>query len=83
MHSLQLDLRLGVHEGRLRWYLPSGEIVPNGVERGLAAEAGARRADAEAQRAETAEQRAETAEQRAEALAAKLRSMGIDPDAAE
>jgi len=32
-------------------------------------------------RAKTAEQRAQTAEQRAERLAAKLRDLGIDPDA--
>jgi hypothetical protein len=39
------------------------------------------RADTEAQRADTEAQRADTAEARAMALAAKLRELGIDPDA--
>jgi Uma2 family endonuclease len=87
LRSDQLDLSLGVHEGRLRFFLPTGEIVPTGIERGLKAEAEAQRAESAEQRAESAEQRAESAEQRAEsaeqrvrALAEKLRALGVDPD---
>jgi Uma2 family endonuclease len=65
LRSNELDLSLGVHEGKLRLFLPSGAMVPTGIERGLQAEAEARRA--------------EVAEQRAKALEAKLRALGVDP----
>lgn len=45
------------------------------------AENEAQRAQAEAQRAETEARRAETEAERAEKLAAKLRELGVDPDA--
>lgn len=91
MPALGLGLRTwqGVYEGMedewLRWCDIDGTLLPTGAE--LAAEERAR-AVAERQRAEQAEERAEQAEERAEQaagraerLAAKLRALGIDPDA--
>jgi Uma2 family endonuclease len=80
LRSDELGLLLGVHERKLRLFLPSGEMVPTGIERGLKAEAEAHRAEAEARRAELEAQRAASAEQRAAALAARLRELGVDPD---
>jgi Uma2 family endonuclease len=73
LQSKELDLLLGVHEGHLRFFLPSGELVPIANELGL-------RAEAEAERADRAEQRAESAEQRERLYADRLRALGIDPD---
>jgi Uma2 family endonuclease len=64
--SKELDLSLGVHEGRLRFFLPNGELVPAVKEEGQRADAEAHRADSEALRADTAEQRAETEARRAD-----------------
>src|SRR5262249_48726681 len=50
LRSKELDLLLGVHEGLLRFFLPSGEIVPTPIELGLKAEAEARRAQVYADR---------------------------------
>jgi Uma2 family endonuclease len=47
----------------------------------LRAEAAQQRAEAEQQRAEAEQQRAEAEQQRADRLAAKLRELGLDPDA--
>jgi Uma2 family endonuclease len=69
LRSNELDLSLGVHDGILRFFLPSGELVPTPVELGLKAEAEAHRAD--------------SAERRARLYADKLRALGIDPDTIE
>jgi Uma2 family endonuclease len=82
--SKELELLLGVHEGLLRLFLPSGELVPIPNELGLKAEAEAERARSAEQRAQSAEQRAESAEaeaRHARLYAEKLRALGIDPDA--
>jgi Uma2 family endonuclease len=72
----QLGLSLGMWQGRyenidrqwLRWFTLQGELIPMVSE--------------EAQRRATvAEQRARIAEQRAERLAARLRELGLDPEA--
>jgi Uma2 family endonuclease len=79
--SKELDISLGVHEGRLRFFLPNGALVPAVKEEGQRADAEAQRADtaeeraeAEARRAETAEQRADTAEERAETEARRAQT---------
>ncbi|MEA5497563.1 Uma2 family endonuclease [Limnoraphis robusta Tam1] len=89
--SKQLNLFLGVYEGKLRFFTPEGILVPTPEES----------AKTEKQQRETAEQRASEAEetsrqtqeeleterqqrqaeqQRNERLAAKLRELNIDPD---
>ncbi|KKD38289.1 Uma2 family endonuclease [Limnoraphis robusta] len=89
--SKQLNLFLGVYEGKLRFFTPEGELVPTPEES----------AKTEKQQRETAEQRVIEAEetsrktqeeleaerqqrqaeqQRNERLAAKLRELNIDPD---
>lgn len=84
MPALGLGLRTwqGAYEGMedewLRWCDIDGTLLPTGAE--LAAEQ-RQRAEEAAKRAERAEGRAEQAEERAERLAAKLRALGIDPDA--
>jgi Uma2 family endonuclease len=62
--SGQLNLFLGVHERQLRYFSPTGELIPTPEEA-----------------AKTAEQKATYAEQRVDIMAAKLRELGIDPDA--
>lgn len=66
-HGTYLDMTLDW----LRWFDTDGNLLPLGNER----------ADQAEQRTAQAEQRTAQAEQRAEKLAAKLREMGIDPDA--
>jgi Uma2 family endonuclease len=73
LRSDELDLLLGIHEGYLRFFLPSGELVPaheelgqENIELKVEVKEEARRAEAAEQHAETAEQRAETEARRAE-----------------
>jgi Uma2 family endonuclease len=78
--------RLGVtfrltSEGELDLFHPDGERFEYAAESVLRAQAERQRAEAERQRAETERQRAETEHTRAEQLAAKLRELGVDPDA--
>jgi Uma2 family endonuclease len=63
----------GVKAVWLRWCDREGNVIPTGAEL----------AEAERQRAEAERQRAEAERQRAERLAARLRALGIDPDAGE
>lgn len=67
LQSAQLGLLLGLHEGKLRFFTPDGALLPAARELALEAEAATRRAEA--------------ATLRAEHLAAKLRELGVDPDA--
>ncbi len=60
----------GLHAVWLRWVDTDGTLIPTGAEN-------TRR---EQKRAEKERERAEKEQERAEKLAAKLRSMGIDPD---
>ena len=87
--GLGLMLWNGEFEGMtgtwLRWCDQAGVVVPTGEERAENAEERAkealRRTDEERQRADEERQRADEEHRRAEALAAKLRALGIDPDA--
>ena len=69
--SQQLELYLGIHERKLRFFTPEGQLVPTLTE------------VVEEERAlkELAQARAEQEAQRAERLAAKLKELDIDPDA--
>jgi len=74
--SHQLDLYLGVHENKLRFFTPDGELIPSPEE--LAAQE-RQRAEQERQRAEQERQRAEQAEQELQRLRAQMEALGIDP----
>ncbi|MEQ8998249.1 MAG: Uma2 family endonuclease [Coleofasciculus sp. B1-GNL1-01] len=88
-----LEVELGLWQGTyqnqtqlwLRWWDSEGNLLLIGEERAeleqQRAENERQRAETERQRAETERQRAEQAEQKAAKLAARLREMGIDPDA--
>ncbi|MBD2067936.1 Uma2 family endonuclease [Leptolyngbya sp. FACHB-671] len=69
--SQQLNLYLGIHNRELRFFTSEGQLIPTPEEAAQAS-----KAIAEAER-----QRAEAEQQRSEKLAAKLRALGIDPDA--
>ena len=77
LHDLGLGVRLweGEYEGVravwLRWCDREGNVIPTGAEL----------AEQERQRAEQERQRVEQERQRADRLAARLRALGIDPDA--
>ncbi|MCX8119982.1 MAG: Uma2 family endonuclease [Oscillatoriaceae bacterium SKW80] len=75
--SHQLGLYLGIHEQKLRFFTSEGLLVPTPEE---AAEAAQQQAQEERLLKEAAQQQAQEERQRAEKLAAKLRSLGIDPD---
>lgn len=68
--SEQLQLFLGIHETKLRYFAPDGQLLPSPTEAALSA----------TQQAEQAAQQAEQAAQRADRLAAKLRELNIDPN---
>ncbi len=75
--SEELQLYLGIVGEQLRFFTPSGELVPTPEE----AEAQERqRAEAEIQRAEAAEARAEAERERVERLLRRLQELGIEPD---
>jgi Uma2 family endonuclease len=88
-----LGVELGVWRGKygdydnpwMRWWDAQGNLLLTGKERtALALEQAnleRQRAEHEKQRAEQEKQRAEQEKQRAEALAEKLRSLGVDPEA--
>ena len=65
-----LELYLGTHKGKLRYFSPDGELVPTPEEAALQAQ----------QQAEQAQQQAEQAQQRADRLADQLRALGIEPE---
>jgi len=68
-HSQVLGLSLGPVAGQLR-YFEGDALLPTPAEA----------ARAEGERAEAERERAENEHQRAEALAARLRTLGVDPD---
>jgi Uma2 family endonuclease len=80
--SQELGFYLGVHDEQLRLFHANGQIVPLPEE---AATERADQAESQLQQAETQLQQAETQlqqeRQKAQALAERLRSLGIDPDA--
>ncbi|MDY6941076.1 MAG: Uma2 family endonuclease [Cyanobacteriota bacterium] len=92
--SRQLELFLGIHESKLRFFTPEGELVPTPAERAAAAEQQAQAAEQQAQAAEQQAQAArqeaglerqqrEAAERELEALRSQLQALGVDPDTVE
>ncbi len=69
--SHQLQLFLGVHDRNLRFFTPEGQLIPSPREA----------AETESRQKELAHEKADREAQRAEQLAAKLRELGVDPDA--
>lgn len=68
----------GLQQNWVRWCDADGVLIPTAEER---AEAERERAEAERQRAEAERQRAEAERERADRLAARLRELGVDPNA--
>ena len=91
MWSNSLQLFLGIYANQLRFFTPTGELVPTPQESAVLVEqqyiaaeqqrlvAEQQRLMAEQQRL-VAEQQATASDQRADRLAAKLRELNIDPD---
>ena len=77
LYSSQLDLYLGIYEGKLRYFTVEGELVPTPDESAIQAE---NLAIQERQKAINAENLAIQERQKAERLAEKLRELGINPD---
>ena len=86
-----LELYIGIHGGKLRYFTPDGQLVPTPEEAALQAEDRAEQAEDRAEqaedraeqaedRAEQAEDRAEQAQQQAQRLAQQLRRLGIEPE---
>jgi len=75
--SEQLQLFLGVREGKLRYFTPDGELVLTPDEAEIASEAERVR---ERNRAETEARERARAEAEATRLRERLRALGIDPD---
>ena len=78
LRSREMDLLLGVHGGRLRFFTRDGHLLLSNDEHEALAQQDAALAR---QDATLARQAAEQHQQAAERLAAKLRELGIDPDA--
>jgi len=79
-----LELYLGIHDGKLRYFTPDGELVSTSEESALqaqeqAAQAQEQAAQAQEQAAQAQEQAAQ-AQERAERLANQLRALGIEPE---
>ncbi len=84
--SRVLELDLGLDEGRLRFFAGAAPLphASELIERLSAmVDDAVQRAEEEARRAEEEARRADAAARRAERLAAKLRELGVDPDAIE
>ena len=86
-----LELYLGIHDGKLRYFTPDGELVSTPEEAALQAQQQATQAQEQAtqaqeQAAQAQEQTAQAQEQlaqaqeRAERLANQLRALGIEPE---
>lgn len=69
--SQQLELYLGIHEQKLRFFTRDNQLVLSPAEI----------ADLEQKRADLAQKQADLAQQRAEILSAQLRELGIEPNA--
>ncbi len=77
MWSQQLELYLGIHEQKLRFFTAVGLLVPTPEE--VAIEQ-TQLVQTQTQLVQTQTQLAQQQTQRAETLAAKLRELGVDPD---
>ncbi|MFM7424704.1 MAG: Uma2 family endonuclease [Elainella sp.] len=69
--SHQLQLFLGIQDSQLRFFTPDRQLVPTPTES----------AELEKRQAELAQQQAEASQAQTAKLAAKLRELGVDPDA--
>lgn len=69
--SQQLELFLGVHQSKLRFFSPQKQLIPTPEER----------AEEEKRQKELAQQQAELAQQRVEELLARLKELGVERDA--
>jgi Uma2 family endonuclease len=86
--SEPLNLALGIHEQRLRWYDPDGQLIPLPEEQERQAKEQERQAKEQERQAKEQERRAkeqerlakEKALQRVKQLEEKLRSQGINPE---
>ncbi|MCF2970858.1 Uma2 family endonuclease [Synechococcus sp. Nb3U1] len=79
--SEQLGLKLGIHEGKLRWFTAEGQLIPlpEEAER-QRAEQERQRAEQEYQRAEQERQAKEQTQEQLERLKVFMRSQGLDPE---
>jgi Uma2 family endonuclease len=78
--SQQLELFVGVHELKLRFFSPDKQLIPTPEER--AQEEKCQKELAQ-QQAEAERQQRELAQQRVEELLARLKKLGVEPDASE
>ena len=78
--SQQLELFLGIHESRLRFFTPENQLVPTPEER---AETAQQQAEAAQQQAEAERRQRELAQQQVEELLARLKELGVEPDVPE
>jgi Uma2 family endonuclease len=74
--SSQLQLYLGIHDHKLRFFSPEGTLIPTPQEAAQAATILAQQAQATAQQAQATAQQAQI---QIDIMAAKLRELGIDP----
>jgi glucan-binding YG repeat protein len=89
--SEELELYLGVEQGKLRYFTPEGELIPTPQEAALQeiaiaesaqqlSQQAQQMAEQEKLRADQAQQQAEQEKHRADTLASYLRSLGINPE---
>ncbi len=78
--SQQLELFVGVHESKLRFFSPNGQLIATPEERVQEEE---RQKELAQQQAEAERQQRQLAEQRVEELLAKLKELGAEPDSPE
>lgn len=85
--SQQLELFLGLHESKLRFFSPEGQLVPTPEERASEEERQKELAQQQTelaqQQAEAERQQRELAQQRVEELLARLKELGVEPDTSE
>ena len=78
--SQSLELFLGVHESKLRFFNAQRQLIPTPEERAIAAQ---QQAEAAQQQAEVERQQRELAQQQVAELLAKLKELGVEPDTQE
>ncbi len=75
--SEQLGLYLGIHEEKLRYYTPEGELVPTPEEAAILEK---QQKELAQQQLDAERQQKELAQQQLEQLKAQLRALGIEPE---
>jgi hypothetical protein len=75
-----LELFVGVHESKLRFFSPDKQLIPTPEER---AQQEKRQKELAQQQAEAERQKRELAQQRVEELLARLKELGVEPDVPE